>query len=516
MRLYAEAPKAKPAWAKLINVKQIRVDVRDNRRKVGKDFIEEHSIDIVTDHVRLAVPHQLIIHSVMDNIVNVVKASEQMHYRFRTGREDDILSKGPQKPKRVPRISLRTKTLLFELEDGIFDWKLGVIYRTGLVEQKQRLAREAAFEVKEKKVHEHNLRRGSSRFRAQSAHPSTKARGRGRQLEVSAESKRSKSATANRSRSRRPPPLSAKDRGRYMRYDPDSGTELTPIAEVSAEDAKSKLQEYNAQSWKKRIDHVFQFQKQGMRDIRSVFGGDEGFVEDIDEAELILAIPDRPALMATLINDVHITIDKPSFPIEQYASFLEKAGKGIPRDTEYAMLIPMNIQINMGETRTSLRDYPLPLIHVPSLKPGQSARLSCWSLKTDFVIAEEYRDSESIKHMMIEVVPLSKIADPTNAAKGYAVDVRRTVSPVKTYSDVEIIINTSNPTSLTWGTSYQPAIQDMMQIIEGFTKPQVDPSDRVGFWDKIRLNVHSRVKVTWKGDGDVHLKLKGMCLFSDA
>ena len=512
LRLYAEAPNAKPAWAKLISVKQLRVDVRDNRRKVGKDIIQEHSIDVVTDHIRLAVPHQLVIHSVMDNVVNVVKASEQMHHRFRTGRNDDILSKGPQKPKQVPRISLRTKTLLFELEDGIFDWKLGVIYRAGLVEQKQRLAREAAFEMKEKKVHEHNQRRGSSRFRAQSAHPSTKARGRTRHLEIVAESKRSKSATASRSRSRRPPPLSAKDRSRYMRYDPDSGTELTPIAEVSVEEAKGKLQEYNAQSWKKRIDHVFRFQRQGMRDIRSVSWGDDNSGEDTEETEVILAIPERPGLMATLIHDVHITVDKPSFPIEQYASFLGKAGKGIPRDTEYALLIPMNIQINMGETRTSLRDYPLPLLHVPSLRPGQSARLSCWSLKTDFVIAEEYRDSESIKHMMIEVVPSSKITDPTDANTGYAIDVRRTVSPVKTYSNVEITINTSNPTSLTWGTSYQPAIQDMMQIIEGFTKPQIDPSDRVGFWDKIRLNVHSRVNVIWKGDGDVHLKLKGECL----
>ena len=70
-------------------------------------------------------------------------------------------------------------------------------------------------------------------------------------------------------------------------------------------------------------------------------------------------------------------------------------------------------------------------------------------------------------------------------------------------------INTSNPTKITWGTSYQPAIQDTMQVIEAFTKPPVDTSERVGFWDKIRLSFHSRVNVAWKGDGDVHLVLKG-------
>ena len=49
----------------------------------------------------------------------------------------------------------------------------------------------------------------------------------------------------------------------------------------------------------------------------------------------------------------------------------------------------------------------------------------------------------------------------------------------------------------------------MMMIIEGFTKPQADPSDRTGFWDKIRLVAHSHVNVAWRGDGDVRLQLKG-------
>jgi hypothetical protein len=83
------------------------------------------------------------------------------------------------------------------------------------------------------------------------------------------------------------------------------------------------------------------------------------------------------------------------------------------------------------------------------------------------------------------------------------------VAPVKTYSDMHIDINSAYSTRITWGTSYQPAIQDMMQVIENFTKPAIDPSERVGFWDKIRLTFHSRFKVSWKGDGDVHLILKG-------
>ncbi|KAK5015341.1 Protein SABRE, partial [Cryomyces antarcticus] len=185
-----------------------------------------------------------------------------------------------------------------------------------------------------------------------------------------------------------------------------------------------------------------------------------------------------------------------------------KVGKGMPRDMKYSLLIPMNLHISMGEARFALRDYPLPLLHVPAIRSGQSPRLPSLSLKTDFIIAEEFRDTESERHVNVVVVPPENLASGEQSP-GFTVDVRRTVSPVKTYSNMSIDINTSYATRLTWGTSYQPAIQDMMQVVEGFTKPAIDPSDRVGFWDKIRLSFHSRVNIAWKGDGDLHLVIKG-------
>jgi hypothetical protein len=195
--------------------------------------------------------------------------------------------------------------------------------------------------------------------------------------------------------------------------------------------------------------------------------------------------------------------------MSQLPEFIHRVGKGMPYDMKYALLVPLHVQIDMGEARVTLRDYPLPLLHVPATKPGQSARLPAWSLKTDFVIAEEYRGPESTRHVKVDIIPPKNREPGTSNKGGFAIDVRRTVSPVKTYSDITVDINTGYPTRITWGASYQPAIQDMMMVIEGFTKPQVDPSDRTGFWDKIRLSFHSRVQVAWRGDGDVHLMLKG-------
>jgi len=502
VRLYAETPRLKRVWARILSIKNSRVDLRESRRKHGKAFINEKSIDVSAEFIRFAVPHQLILHKVFDNFVNVIKATEQLHHRFKTETNEYVLEKRPEAPKQVPRISVRSKALQFELEDGPFEWKLGTIYRLGLVEQKQRLAREDAFRVKIKKLEEGQHRGGSFRFRTQSSRPHHRGRS-----EPSQKDEVRQRSNSNGARPRRRSSLRS-GRGRNMRYDPEGVCGLSGEATVTAEKAWKKLEEYNSQSWKKRIDIGMRYQKAAMREIRRIFSGADELQESVDETETVLGIPARPGLMSTLISDLHVLIDKPSFPIAEYPRFMNRVGKGMPFDMKYSLVIPMNVQIDMGEARVNLRDYPLPLLHVPAIRLGQSPRLPSWSLKTDFIIAEEFREHDSTRHVQVNVIPPDKFSQKDQKSC-FAIDVRRTLSPVKTYSDVNIDINTSHPTSITWGTSYQPAIQDMMMIIEGFTKPQVDLSDRTGFWDKIRLSVHSRVNVRWKGDGDVHLKLKG-------
>ena len=505
LRAYVEAPRIRKTWARILSLKSFRIDLREIRRRHGKTLIDEKCVDLSADFIRLGVPHQLILHSVFDNFANVLKATEQMHHRFRTGTNEYILKKRPQQPKEVPRISIRSKALLFDIEDGAFEWKLGCIYRTGLIEQKQRLAREEAYNAKVRNIENTKHRRETSRPRDRSRSSHNARRGKKHRSYREDHKRRSSSSeAAPRGRSR-----SELDTGAgRMRYDPKGECGMSGPATVASKEAWRRLQLHNAQSWKKRIDNTYGMQNAGIRAIRGLFWGHQD--PSIDEGdENILAMNDRPGLMSTMISDLHIVLDKPSFPLHEYPHFLHRVGKGMPLDMEYTLIIPLSIQIDMGEARMTLRDYPLPLIHVPAIRPGQSPRLPSWSLKTDFVIAEEYRGSTSTKEVQVEVVPPEKRGD-CEGKGGFAINVRRTVSPVKTYSDVQIAINSSAPTSITWGSSYQPAIQDMMMVIEGFSKPQVDPSERVGFWDKLRLSVHSRVNVAWKGDGDVLLKLKGL------
>jgi hypothetical protein len=508
MRLYADSPTVKGAWSRIVSARSLKVDFRHSKRKVGNSYVDDRSIDISSDAIRIGVPHQFVVHKIFDNITNIVKISEQLHHRFRTGTDEYILEKRPEGPKQVPKVSIRSSAFLFEIEDGPFDWKLSTIYLQGLQEQKQRLAREEAFRLKVKKMAEAAAQAANSqKVRAKSIHPPT-GRGRNHKRRSSEDvaKTKNKSRSADREGSRRRSRTSTGD-NRKLRYDAEGSIGLTGETKRATEEAREVLDRFNADSWKKRINNAYQFQKRGIQDLRSlVWGLDD--TEEEEQDEQILAIPQRPALMAVLISDLNIVVDKPSFPLQEYPSFMNKMGKGMPLTMKYSLLIPMHLNIAMGEARMTLRDYPLPVLHVPAIRPGQSPRLPSLSFRTDFVIAEEFRDSESIRHVKVVVVP-PEVDEHGEPYGGLEVDVRRTVSAVKTYSDISVDVNTSLPTRITWGTSYQPAIQDMMQVIENFTKPPIDPSERVGFWDKIRLTFHSRVKVAWKGDGDVHLVLKG-------
>ncbi|KAI1742516.1 mitochondrial protein from FMP27-domain-containing protein [Xylaria scruposa] len=502
IRLYAGAPRMPGVWARIASIKSFRLDYRESRRKASNGSIsDEKMVDVVAEAVRLAVPHELIINKISDNFINVIKASQQLHHRFKTGTNEYILDKAPERPKNVPKVSIRARNLMFELEDGAFEWKLGIIYRAGRVEQQQRIAREDAFRVKVKKIQDEEIKRDSNRFRTRSA----MTRGRGADASPWGRSKSEDRLTQpkrdDRSRSETP-------RNRNPRYDPEGIRDMTGNAHITIQEARMRLHEHNAQSWKKRIDRHLVNARQGIQELRSLFWGSDHVPDDLEDTERILEVPQRPALMATIIHELHVLIDKPSFALNKLPDFLHQVGKGMPKDMQYSLLIPMNIQITMSEAKVTLRDYPLPLLHVPALRAGQSSKLPALSLKTDFVIAEEFHGHEASRKIRVQITPPS-IIEPGMPNGSFAIDVRRTIGPVKSYSDMYVDLNTANPTRITWGPSYQPAIQDMMMVIESFTKPQLDPSERVGFWDKIRLNFHSRVRVTWRGGGDVHLALKG-------
>ncbi|KAJ9627764.1 Protein SABRE [Taxawa tesnikishii (nom. ined.)] len=155
IQLKAQMPADPPlmiqrVWSRIVSAKSLRVDLREIKRKSGKTIVAEKSIDVGSEAIRFVVPHQLVVHDIFDNITTAVKTAQQLHHHFYTGSANFNATKEPEPPKHVPKINLRCQVLMFEIEDSSFEWKLSTIYRSGLIEQKQRLAREEAFRLKVK------------------------------------------------------------------------------------------------------------------------------------------------------------------------------------------------------------------------------------------------------------------------------------------------------------------------------------------------------------------------------
>ncbi|KAF3908642.1 hypothetical protein AA313_de0203483 [Arthrobotrys entomopaga] len=492
IRLYVTSPKLNDCWARVISAKHFRGDMREGRYETQKVFSKRKSLDLTMEAIRIAIPHQLVLYKLTDNLVNTAKASKQLFHRFKSGTNEYILEKKAEEAKILPRISIKAKALQFELEDDLFESKLAMIYRIGLSEQQNRIAREEAFDAKVAKVIESKNRRQSSK-----AFPHSP---------TGLHTSESNGSRKNDDGDQDSPTHDNRGR-RKMRYNLDHAQAPSHEAKISIDAAWRKLQEHNSQVWIRKMRSAVPKTRARIQAMRRKFIGEDDLPPDVEETERILEIPARPALAIASIVDFDLTLDKPSFPLDQLPKFLCRVGKGLPENTQFSLLVPIHLKLNMGEARINLRDYPLPLIHIPQMKSGISPRIPAWSLETDFVIAEELRDKGSLLHVRVDIVPPED--KEGKKQKGFAVDVHRTVSPVKTYSDIDVSINTPYTTRVTWGTSYQPAIQDMMMVFETFTKPHVDPSEKIGFWDKLRLSVHSRIRWAWKGDGDVQVTLKG-------
>ncbi|KAI7107063.1 hypothetical protein KC352_g36794, partial [Hortaea werneckii] len=106
-RLYVRAPRTKQAWSRVVTLKLLRLDIRDIKRKVGRHITIEKSIDAAAESIRIGVPHGLVVHSIFDNITNVIKTTKQLHHHFATGTNEYVLTKEPEGPKQVPKITIR-------------------------------------------------------------------------------------------------------------------------------------------------------------------------------------------------------------------------------------------------------------------------------------------------------------------------------------------------------------------------------------------------------------------------
>ncbi|KAG6873749.1 hypothetical protein C0995_011568 [Termitomyces sp. Mi166 len=408
------------------------------------------SISLSGESARLRIPHGYIFADFVTDVIIAMKAIRHLNRITAQHKYTPIPMPELEGPKHIPRIVVHLRCLCFEAADDPFESSLSDIWRCGYHATKQRMDREEAYKAKVAAI-----------YQAESQVPSGSA-----------------------------------ERGADYHFGGDHS--------VSISEARRRLDEVHELDWTLRLRDLRQIHSNSDEAMNQLLRGKHtkrGFSLRVPELIEVSPTPQAPPLFRVLFHEVFLNVQRPSFPTESLPDFLFEQGGGLPRDTQFSLLVPLRLKFTLGSLYITLRDYPLPLFSIPATKDHTTP---AWEFDTDLVVAEEMGSELSVDWFDCVILERHHGA---REASAFSISIPKTIMPVKTYANPVVHVNTTNTTILSWSVSYAPAIQDLMKVIENLTTAPRDSSPGVGFWDKMRLIFHWTFVATFKGE--VHLHLKG-------
>ncbi|KAI8882880.1 hypothetical protein K501DRAFT_185718 [Backusella circina FSU 941] len=448
--LFGIAPHTKSQWDQIMEMDNLLFSIEKDVDFSTGVLCKTNQLSLSKMYLR--VPYGYELSHVVDNSVSLIKAIKVNHARLL--KKVPFLFFGPtekESPMMIPNVRVTCELFTFQFEDDPFEARLRVIWKTGLAEQVNRMAIQDAFEVKVQTLMQEPI----------------------------------ETIGTNR-----------------------KGSDAETDARVN--EAWRGLQEHNSKSWKRHIDSAISkeqsiYQKQHGTYYRQTSSSvDENvpntsnhpFLSDLFHIDIV-ALPRYPPLLNLTINKTTLNFKSPEFDLSETREFIYRVGKGQPLDTPLSTLIPFHLNWDSGETFAQIRDYPVPFLIVPASKCEEEEEEKVWSLSGDYVFADDLGHLDATRCINVPLV------------SDYSIHVARTATPLKFFSTVNINVHSSNLTHICWCVPYQPAIQDIMRVLDSFTKPPVDPSAKIGFWDKIRLIIHTKVRISFISGGDLAIVMKG-------
>ncbi|KAG2234621.1 hypothetical protein INT48_003429, partial [Thamnidium elegans] len=465
MMVLGQSPVHAASWEQLVEIDKAHISIKHHRQ-----------IDLKSRKIFASVPYSYTLSTVLDSVIGLIKAIKELQARLLT--ENAFTYFGPtcnNEPILIPCIQIKTHVLKINFDDDPFEAKLRTILRTGLVEQQKRLSYEEALQVKMQEMLVHD---------------------------TSTQSIAEESSTVVES--------------------PDLSEVYVQIAE-----AKKNLLVHFSKLWiknikeQKRQEEMFYQEMHVSEDYRNSVTA-EALDETLDEIQRpqsgsfsieILPRPFYPALAHFSSQFTKISFKPADFALQETRQFIHTIGGGVPLNNNFSVIIPFHLSIKAGQTWIKVRDYPLPLLYVPpqtlteddassSTRRSRNQSRVSWSLEGNYALGDELGGSCGSRIIDIPIIP-------GLGSLGYTLSAVRTTSPVKFYSVVDYHILTSSLSTICWSMSYSPAIQDIMRVLESLSAEQVDPSSRLGFWDKVRFMIHTQTKLSFIGGGDLALVVKG-------
>lgn len=210
----------------------------------------------------------------------------------------------------------------------------------------------------------------------------------------------------------------------------------------------------------------------------------------------------QPPLISLYMDDFDLELLPTKFDYKELPAFIHEYGQGVPLDSKYSLLFPTYMNLKVAEVRMHLRDYPLPLLHIPRDPDKKSLEMQGHLIITEELVTH-YENMRKLH------IPLAQNTKDAKQDKFYGLTIEKSLSTVKLYTDISVNFASKLPPRFVWGQSYQFGIQQVMLNFDQFSKPPVDPSMKLGFWDKMKLIIHGRFNIKADANSGIEVAFKG-------
>ncbi|KAH3668733.1 hypothetical protein OGAPHI_002488 [Ogataea philodendri] len=488
LRMYGISPYAPETWSLIL----ILVDTNTTLRIKSQ---AEHLAIVNARSIRFEIPFEYVFFETFDNFRALTKAFTKIEVNFQhlmntPETQTDfsvpvIMPSLVDTPLRFPKIRVNTRQFQFCMHDDPFEALLNESFLLGHMEQKLRLTKMSAFEKYEQDVRE----------KLEGEFPAlTFVDGEA----VQPQNYRSKSTPRfnhTKTSSRLANEVLGDDVEQYTQY-------LAKVKEL-IELPRLRLLSNISKSWivrvkaHQRVNGAAHYQR--LREVRG--GEDPAISKTFTDKYPVIGTNSVAALFSFELANLRWDFDEPHFGLENYKQFMHTVGKGMPYDMRYGIFFPVNLDIFCSRLTVQIKDYPIPFL---SFGGGQDDGSNTVHLSGDFVVAEQIYVEEELRYNFVPLV--SQYKDPDCTDNMFAVHVSRTMTNVKFYTDMKVDVQSSKNAIVSWYPGLQPALGYAMDSFDVLSKPPLDPSPKVGFWDKFALLFHG--KFHFRFTNGIHLFMK--------
>jgi hypothetical protein len=503
-RIYGQNPHADGFWTLLMIVSNAEFKFKSKHLLID----DEPAIGVNCDDIRLEIPYQYVFYKTFDNLKAFFKSIKKLKLNFhdmmyleetdKDFKVDVIKPSLVQNPVRFPRIKIRSKRILYCNHDDPFEEELTGFLMLSKLEQQVRLSKIKEFEKYECIM----MKKLKEKYEAVLAFEGDAAimpkvlkdgiTGVIPQSENSVQMKKSLSTgflphmpALTKSTNSMTKKIPSKLSNQIFTEECEAWLEYQREYHFAIEIPKKKLYANISKSWTSRVKSANRAKQN--KGVSGCLKTDPKVRKEFLRKFPVIVEGNFQPLFGFRVICATLDLNEPEFGLENYADYIYRVANGVPKGMKYGILVPMNLKLSCSQARIQIKDYPLPLVGFGGNEQDGPETVK---FDGDLVICEQKYTEDEIRYNFVPCVP--QYNDPRKKDSLYAFHIARTMTNVKFITDMNVYVDSNQSAAVSWAPSLQPGMSYSFDSFDLLSKPPLDISPKIGFWDKMPLLVPSK------------------------